>query len=72
MLKAIPENEKQNWKHHLPKLMFAYNGIVNKVTGYSSFFLMVGRSSRLPIDSMFPCDEMCRRHIVNLWRGGKP
>ena len=57
MLKAIPENEKRNWKDHLPKLMFAYNSIVHKATGFSPFFLMFGRPSRLPIDSLFPNNE---------------
>ncbi len=57
MLKSIPENEKNNWKEHLPKLMFAYNSTINKTTGFSPFFLMFGRSSRLPIDSIFPNND---------------
>ena len=32
MLQSIPENEKNNWKEHLPKLMFAYNSTINKST----------------------------------------
>ena len=57
MLKAIPENEKNNWKDHLPKLMFADNSTTHKATGFSPFFLMFGRPSRLPIDSLFPNNE---------------
>ena len=53
MLKAIPECEKKRWKDHLPKLAFAYNSTVNKSTGYSPFYLMFGRNSRLPVDAMF-------------------
>ncbi len=56
MLKAIPESEKKRWKDHLPKLAFAYNSTVNKSTGYSPFFLMFGRNSKLPIDAMFGLD----------------
>ena len=56
MLKAIPETEKNNWKAHLPKLMFAYNSTVNKATGYSPFYLLFGRESRLPIDCLLPIE----------------
>ena len=56
MLKSIPEKEKKNWKIHLPKLMFAYNSTVNKTTGYSPYFLLFGRESHLPIDSIFPVE----------------
>ena len=57
MLKSIPEDQKQNWKQHLPKLSFAYNSTINKATNYSPFYLMFGRSSRLPIDSIFNIDN---------------
>ena len=56
MLKTLNENQKSRWKDHLSKLIFAYNSTIDKSTGYSPFFLMFGRSSRLPIDSMFPID----------------
>ena len=54
MLKAIPESSKQNWKDYLAKLTFAYNSTKHTATGYSPFYLMFGRESRLPIDSIFP------------------
>ena len=53
MLKCLGEKEKSNWKDHLASLAFAYNSTVNKVTGYSPFYLMFGRESRLPIDLIF-------------------
>ena len=40
MLKALEENEKGDWKSHLPKLAFAYNSTVNKTTGYTPFYLI--------------------------------
>ena len=57
MLKSIPENEKKNWKEHLQKLTFAYNSTIHKSTGFSPFFLMFGRESRLPIDGILPTTE---------------
>ena len=56
MLKSIPESMKKRWKDLLPKLAFAYNSTVNKSTGYSPFFLMFGRNSRLPVDAIFGLD----------------
>ena len=53
MLKTLGEKEKENWKDLLPKLAYAYNSTVNKSTGYSPYYLMFGRSPRLPIDLMF-------------------
>ena len=56
MLKTLNENQKARWKDYLSKVVFAYNNTINKSTGYSPFFLMFGRSSRLPINSMFTVD----------------
>ena len=53
LLKALEENEKGDWKSHLPKIAFAYNSTINKTTGFTPFYLMFGRESILPIDSMF-------------------
>ena len=53
MLKTLNDSEKANWKNSITKLAFAYNSTVNKSTGFSPFFLMFGRSSRLPIDNIF-------------------
>ena len=57
MLKSIPENEKKRWKDHLPKLTFAYNSTIHKSTGFSPFYLLMGRESRLRVDGVFPSFE---------------
>ena len=57
MLKSIPANEKKRWKDHLPKLTFAYNSTVHKSTGFSPFYLLMGRESRLRVDGVFPAFE---------------
>ena len=53
MLKAMSEVAKRDWKAQLPKIAFAYNSTINKSTGFSPFFLMFGRESKLPIDFVF-------------------
>ena len=64
MLKCLGENEKANWKDHLPKLAFAYNSTINKSTGFSPFYLMFGRESRLPIDLIFEIELESHRSNV--------
>ena len=56
MLKALPEDQKKRWKNHLPHLTFAYNSMIHKSTGFSPFFLLFGRESRLPIDAIMPIE----------------
>ena len=73
MLKAIPEEEKKRWSTHLSKLCFAYNSTVCKITGYSPFFLMFGRESRLPIDCLLPIEgpelkNKSHAEFVKMWR----
>lgn len=53
MLKTLTERQKSNWKESLNKLMFTYNSTRSEVTGFSSFYLLFGRSPRLPVDLLF-------------------
>ena len=75
MLKALPEKAKRDWKKELPKLAFAYNSTVHKTTGFSPFYLMFGRESKLPIDEMFevyePESDLGKSHekFVEEWHG---
>ena len=73
MLKTLPENPKNDWPKHVKKLTFAYNSTVNKLTGFSPFFLLFGRHSILPIDYMFDIveskDKKCESYpeFVEKW-----
>lgn len=53
MLKTLTERQKSNWRESLPKLIYAYNSTRCEVTGFSPFYLLFGRSPRLPVDLLF-------------------
>lgn len=53
MLKTLTERQKANWKDSLSKLIYAYNCSRCEVTGFSPFYLLYGRSPRLPVDMLF-------------------
>lgn len=53
MLRTLTERQKSDWRESLPKLIYAYNSTRCEVTGFSPFYLLFGRSQRLPVDLLF-------------------
>ena len=67
MLKTLSGEENRNWRGALSKLAFAYNSTTHKSTGFSPFYLMFGRESRLPIDTIFKIEVEGTKFSEKSW-----
>ena len=54
MIGKLEEDKKACWSKHLPELLLAYNTTCSAGTGYSPYYLLFGRRSRIPVDYLFP------------------
>ena len=54
MISKLEEDKKACCSEHLPELLLAYNTTCSTVTGYSPYYLLFGRRSRIPVDYLFP------------------
>ena len=54
LIGKLEEDKKACWSEHLPELLLAYNATRSTVTGYSPYYLLFGRRSRIPVDYLFP------------------
>uniref|UniRef100_A0A3B3IPZ1 Gypsy retrotransposon integrase-like protein 1 n=1 Tax=Oryzias latipes TaxID=8090 RepID=A0A3B3IPZ1_ORYLA len=74
MLKTLTEKQKTSWKESINKLMYAYNCTRCEVTGYSPFYLLFGRTPRLPVDMLFGLySDSCfsdHRDYADKWKKG--
>ena len=50
MLGTLPTHAKRNWQELITTLTHAYNCTVSSVTGFSPYFLMFGRTPKIPLD----------------------
>ena len=53
MIGKLEEDKKACWSKHLPELLLAYNTTCSAVIGYSPYYLLFGRRSRIPVDYLF-------------------
>ena len=54
MIAKMDPEKRAKWPSHLGPILIAYNATRSLITGYSPYFLMFGRQSRLPVDLLFP------------------
>ena len=54
MIGKLEQDKKAHRSEHLPEMLATYNGTRLAVTGYSPYFLLFGRKSRMPVDCLFP------------------
>ena len=54
MIGKLDNKRRKKWPDHLGTITHAYNSTKSQVTGYSPYFLMMGRRAHLPVDLLFP------------------
>ncbi|CAG2247516.1 unnamed protein product [Mytilus edulis] len=57
LLKSLSPDRKKHWPKYLPELVFSYNVSQNSTTGYSPYYLLFGRSPKLPIDFLLGTNQ---------------
>ena len=57
MLGTLENDQKSDWKSHIPSLVHAYNCMPQETTGHSPYYLMFGREPKLPVDIAFGLDS---------------
>ena len=71
VLQTLPELHQSKWKDHIKKLVFAYNCTIHSRTGYSPYFLLFGRTRKLPIEIMLPTEchiKGTHKDYINKWK----
>ena len=73
MLKILAERNKSNWKDHIQKLVHAYNCTTHSSIGYSPYYLLFGRTPKLPIDLIIPSpaadhEQTTHSSYVDKWK----
>jgi len=57
MLATCASDHPFDWENYIRKVCMTYNSSVQLSTGYTPFYLMLGRQARLPLDTMYGTEE---------------
>ena len=53
MLAKLVSDKKRDWDNKLPAVAFAYRNSVQESTGFSPYYLMLGREARIPAEIVY-------------------
>jgi hypothetical protein len=56
-LSTLSPEHKKKWPEHLPLVVAYYNATPHATTGFSPFYLMFGRTCKLPIDFLLGAED---------------
>ena len=59
ILRTLPDLKKRKWDESLNKMIHAYNCTRHEATAYAPYYLLFGRTPRLPIDLVFNLNQDC-------------
>lgn len=67
LLRTLGDEKSLNWPDHVQDVVWVYNHLVHRSTGYSPFFLMYGRHGRLPLDLLLQDPEETEQRDSDQW-----
>ena len=67
---GLASEHKQGWNSHANKVIHAYTCTINECTGYSPFYLLFGRSPRLPVDVVSGIESNDHKGSMQDWTEG--
>ena len=67
LLGTLAEEQKSHWPEYIAELVFLYNSTLHSATGYTPFYMMYGRHSRLPLDLALGTEATWTEEPTDSW-----